>query len=187
MLVNWTRSKFRLDRNWIKTEIREGQKRNDLHMRHVSTFSKFWNGSKNGLPCITFLIHLLGFCYKPFTTLVDQKRTVWYLILEIERTCKCKMCILSAEGFFEIELCQKTRISLIKLYDKYLPFCNFYALVSHAIFFSRKTHSQKSKKKCLKVGIVSSRSRWAHVSTVLKDSSNDFSAHDWDGGLASKK
>ena len=86
------------------------------------------------------------------------------------------MCILSAEKFFEIELCQKTRISLIKLYDKYLPFCNFYALVSHAIFFSRKTHSQKSKKKCLKVGIVSSRSRWAYVSTVLKDSNNDFSA-----------
>ena len=126
--------------NWIKSET-----------SHILKLDQKRCSKKSG-----FLIH---FCNRSFGTLVDQKRTVWYLILEIKRTCKCKMCILSAEGFFEIELCQKTRISLIKLYDKYLPFCNFYALVSHAIFFSRKTHSQKSKKKCLKVGIVSSRSR----------------------------
>ena len=56
------------------------------------------------------------------------------------------MYILSAEGFFEIELCQKTRISLIKLYDKYLPFCNFYALVSHAIFFFLKDLCTKNRR-----------------------------------------
>ena len=82
---------------------------------------------------------------------MDKKRTVSYLILGIERTCKRKMCILSAEKFFEIELCQRTRISLIKLYDKYLPFCNFYALVSHAIFFSRKTRTRKSQKNVWKL------------------------------------
>ena len=74
------------------------------------------------------------------------------------------MCILSAEGFFEIELCQKTRISLIKLYDKYLPFCNFYALVSHAIFFFLKDLCTKIAE-CLKFGI------WrTHFGTILKDS-----------------
>ena len=132
---------------------------------------------------------------------MDKKRTVSYLILGIERTCKRKMCILSAEKFFEIELCQRTRISLIKLYDKYLPFCNFYALVSHAIFFSRKTRTRKSQKKCLKFGNAS-RSRRTQLRTVLKDADEldaadheDILLFDWDerptkfvhGGLTSNK